>query len=440
MLLDELTSNVINNDNTSRSNIQEKQTQCNIFVKLQEVQIMNSDVIRERREDILKIVEGLDITPTMYNNAVEKYEAIAKFLDDKGIDAHLYPQGSFSIGTVVKPQVRKRQADYDLDVICEVNYNKNDITPDALYEELKDALKSDGRYSPRLDFYDECITVNYSDVNGVGFSIDLVPSVHETPDRIISMKSRSLHPDLCDTSIAITKDKAYDWGSSNPKGYQSWFESVNQKFIDYGVHTNVNRLLLENRSAYTTADDIPKPLIRTPLQRVIQLLKAHNNEYFNKPQIKDYKVKSVIIATLATTIAKNAPTHYNTFELLDYVVNELAGYSLLRENHILFKSVQPLKTLIRYDGKEWNIANPSNPDDNLADSWNENSKNATYFFNWINAVLQDFNSLNNADNNVGVINIFGESMLSRTDSGKKYIPQRSSPVSITAHNKPWRAQ
>ena len=67
-------------------------------------------------------------------------------------------------------------------------------------------------------------------------------------------------------------------------------------------------------------------------------------------------------------------------------------------------------------------------------------KNVTYFFNWINAVLQDFNSLNNADNNVGVINIFGESMLSRTDSGKKYIPQRSSQVSITAHNKPWRAQ
>ena len=62
MLLDELTSNIINNDNTSRSNIQDKQTQCNIFVKLQEVQIMNSDVIRERREDILKIVEGLDIT------------------------------------------------------------------------------------------------------------------------------------------------------------------------------------------------------------------------------------------------------------------------------------------------------------------------------------------------------------------------------------------
>ena len=401
---------------------------------------MNTDVIKERKKDVLTIVEGLDITTTMYNNAVEKYKSITKFLEEKGVTAHLYPQGSFAIGTVVKPLVRKRNSDYDLDVICEVDYNKNSITPAKLYAELKNTFESDGRYSTKLDYYDECITINYSDVNGIGFSIDIVPSVHEDQETIDSMKSRSLLPELCDTSIAITTDKASDWGSSNPKGFQTWFEAINKRFIDYRVHTNIERLLLENKNVYTTSDEIPKPLIKTPLQRVIQLLKAHNNEFFNKPAIKDYKVKSVIIATAVATIAKTAPANYDTFELLDFVVKELFGYNKLKENYSLFNTTQPLKTLIQFDGKEWFILNPSNPNDNLANSWNEDAENVTYFFRWISAAFNDFKSVSDADNVVGIINIFGESTLKKTENGKKYIPKHSVPVSTVAQNKPWRLQ
>ena len=98
---------------------------------------MNTDVIKERKKDVLTIVEGLDITTTMYNNAVEKYKSITKFLEEKGVTAHLYPQGSFAIGTVVKPLVRKRNSDYDLDVICEVDYNKNSITPAKLFNKVR---------------------------------------------------------------------------------------------------------------------------------------------------------------------------------------------------------------------------------------------------------------------------------------------------------------
>lgn len=400
---------------------------------------MNNDVIIERKNDILKIVESLDITPTMYNNAVDKYTAIVNVLENNGITAHIYPQGSFAIGTVVKPKSRKRGADYDLDVICEVNYNKYDITPQELYTELKNVLEDDGRYSTKLEFFDECITINYSDINGFGFSIDLVPSVHEEQSKIISMKSRSTMPELCDSSIAITIDKALDWGSSNPKGFQTWFETVNKKFLDYGINTNRARVFNENKDIFASADDIPKPVIKTPLQRVIQLLKAHNNEYFNKPRIKDYKVKSVIIATLVTTIADSAPSHYDTFELLKYVLDELSVYTRLNENYVLFRSTHPNNTIIQYDGKRWYIANPSNPDDNLADSWNQCSANATYFFNWVNALANDFKFVDDVSNNTGMVNIFGESLLKTFDIGKKYIPNNSRPVSNLAQNKPWRA-
>ncbi len=41
----------------------------------------------ERQKDILKLISQLDISVTMYKNADEKYHAVAKFLEDCGIDA-----------------------------------------------------------------------------------------------------------------------------------------------------------------------------------------------------------------------------------------------------------------------------------------------------------------------------------------------------------------
>lgn len=398
---------------------------------------MNEDVVFERKKDMLKIVDSLDITPTMYKNAVEKYTAIINVLENNGINAHIYPQGSFAIGTVVKPKKRKRNSDYDLDVICEVNYNKHEITPKELYNKLKVALENNGTYSSKLEYYDECITINYSDVNGIGFSIDIVPSVHEDQATIVSMKSHSAMPELCDSSIAITIDKALDWGSSNPKGFQTWFEKINQKFLDYGIYTNREQILNENRSIFASADEIPKSVVKTPLQRVIQLLKIHNNEFFDKPQIKDCKVKSVIITTLVTSIASNAPNYYDTFSLLKYVLDKLSIYTRLKENHIIFRNTHPNDKIIQYDGKTWYIENPSNPEDNLANSWNENSDNAICFFNWINALLNDFNLINDINNNTGMLNIFGESILNKTDIGQKYISKSSQLVSSTAKSKPW---
>lgn len=400
---------------------------------------MQEDVIFKRRNDLLKIVEELDITPTMYTNAVDKYTAIANLLEKNNINANIYPQGSFAIGTVIKPKTRKRKADYDLDVICEVNYNKASITPNDLYEQIKSVLASDGHYIGKLDYYDECITINYSDINGVGFSIDVVPSVHEDVATITSMKAYSPMPTLCDTAIAITTKKDLDWGSSNPKGFQSWFSGINQKFLDYDIHTNRSRILNENRAIFASVEDIPVQVIKTPLQRVIQLLKAHNNEYFDKPQIKDYKVRSVIITTLASTIASKAPSHLNTFELLQMVLNEMGTYCKLKDNSVLFKALYPDNNIIQFNGKEWYIENPSNPFDNLADSWNENSRNATYFFSWVSALVSDFKYINDSSKQVGMVNIFGESMLRTTTTGKQYIPSSSHTMDRASQSKPWRA-
>ncbi len=62
--------------------------------------------ISERQKDILSIIRGLDISPTLYKNAVEKYQALGHFLNDNGLEAEIYPQGSFAFGTVVRPSAK----------------------------------------------------------------------------------------------------------------------------------------------------------------------------------------------------------------------------------------------------------------------------------------------------------------------------------------------
>lgn len=44
-----------------------------------------------KKIDFDTIVKALDITPTMYKNAVDKYTAIAAYLDEQGIKADFYP-------------------------------------------------------------------------------------------------------------------------------------------------------------------------------------------------------------------------------------------------------------------------------------------------------------------------------------------------------------
>ena len=71
-----------------------------------------------RKQDILKLIEGLDISPTMYKNATEKYRAVGTYLQKQGLACDIFPQGSFSLGTVVRPYKKSKEANYDLDIVC----------------------------------------------------------------------------------------------------------------------------------------------------------------------------------------------------------------------------------------------------------------------------------------------------------------------------------
>lgn len=69
----------------------------------------------ERQNDLLKIISQLDLSPSLYKNACQKYTSIAKYLENHGLRADIYPQGSFALGTVVRPYSKDKERNYDLD-------------------------------------------------------------------------------------------------------------------------------------------------------------------------------------------------------------------------------------------------------------------------------------------------------------------------------------
>ena len=105
---------------------------------------------------------------------MKKYESIAKYLESHGLHADIYPQGSFALGTVIRPYSKDKERNYDLYFICQVTGSRDDISPSEFRNQIADILKNSDLYDGKLTEYAECFTIEYADINGIGLSIDLV--------------------------------------------------------------------------------------------------------------------------------------------------------------------------------------------------------------------------------------------------------------------------
>jgi hypothetical protein len=404
--------------------------------------------IPERQKDILSIIASLDISPTMYRNAVQKYQAITKFLSDCGIEADMYPQGSFAFGTVVRPNVKDSFANYDLDFVCQVCGSRADYAPSELRQKIEDALTSSGNYGGKLKVYEECFTVEYADINDVGFTIDIVPAADETSENKRRLTKKSLAPELVGTAIAIPKhngERNYSWITNNPKGFRTWFDKINEPFLASSRKAYRQHLFEDNRTVFSSVEEIPHELDRSALQRVIQLLKYHRDVYYSKLKDgDDLKPISAIINTVTTQIASQHTADCSVFELLEFVLNELNIYAqhetLTLED---FKQMYGSRTVFsRPDGK-WYILNPANPEDNLADKWNQDRRIPMHFFRWVKAVKTDLVESLQQENEqqfrTAIENGLGSLAVSSV-LGKKYCSITApKPIALQGAAKPYRS-
>lgn len=295
--------------------------------------------------EILEHVGGaLDISEELREEATRFYEAVGRHLARKdsqlfGYSPAIYPQGSFRLGTMVRPVTKG--CDYDVDLVCVLLLTKFQTTQANLKElvgrELEiayQAIMKEGR---------RCWTLRFN----TRFHMDVLPSI---PDI-----------DLGGTSILLTDTNLTRWQCSDPKAYAVWFEAQMATVVAEMKEAAALRLR-------ATVDQIPDWKIRTPLQRAVQILKRHRDLHFRNHA--ERRPASIIITTLA------AQAYGGEKSIVD---------ALIRISEELSLKAQPI------DGYFY-IPNPVNPKENFADRWNEDPERAKHFLNWVRRLEADLAS------------------------------------------------
>lgn len=391
-----------------------------------------------------EVASQLDIPASMYKLALERYNSVAGYLKECGISAEIYPQGSFRLGTIIRPYKNGVDADYDIDLVCQINVNKSDITPSSVKNLVGNALKRSNIYKNILD--DEgrrCWTLIYAERSGVGFHLDILPSVQESRDIIgLIISQYRVDSFYASNAIAITeKNGDYKWVSSNPRGYALWFDSINEPFYRLVEKRERNKLFEQNKNIYASIEEVPPQLIRTPFQKVIQLLKRHRDVRFAGNALEDDKPISMIITTIASQVVKNEGyISQDTDLLLNKVIYKISEYAELLKTWNASISQAANAIIKRDSSNRWYIPNPVNPAENFAERWNENNnRKAIAFFTWVNWVISDLTARQFETNELNAS--FGKDIAEKaytnyTSSNPKYSV---TPVAnIVAPSKPWR--
>lgn len=356
------------------------------------------NILQKRKQDIKKIIDGLDITPSMFKNAEEKYKNIAKYLNEHGLNVDISLQGSFAIGTATKPYSDGKDKAYDIDVICQ--FENENLTSEEIRNSLISTLNDSEVYNDKIKEWPKCFTLEYAKIGDYEFSIDLVPTISDENPNICGKNISEKY--LINVLKIATKESKYGWYTINPKGYQTWFNDINSRFALYNRENRMRSLFEANKQIYASVEDIPEYFNKSSLQEAIQILKRSRDIYFSKIHKEDNKPASIIITTFVALIANNSSTDIDSIDLVFNVLKELKHYS---SDELYSKIVSPI---IKKDGK-WEFLNPVNDKDNLLDSWNKDKENATLFFNWVKKANKDFSDIIDLNNNEH-IGILGNSL------------------------------
>src|SRR6266508_2013574 len=315
--------------------------------------------MRNRSEDQLEqlldvTVKELDIPDQLYQEAVDNYEGVGTWLcrrdeDEAGAGCEIYPQGSFRLGTVVRP-VHNRD-EYDLDLVCRKDLAKESVTQAGLKEDVGADLAeyeqaaAASASAPTLKEGDRCWTLVYP---GDRFHMDILPSI---PD-----------PEGAPNAILLTDRTLRSWQHSNPIDYAAWFRRrMQQEFVE----------LREAMAKALRRDvaDVPEWQVKTTLQRAVQILKRHRDIFFQgNPKERP---ASIILTTLAPRAYKGGGNLYE-------VLADIAGR---------------MPSLVeRRDGVWW-VPNPVHGKENFADRWRAHPERAARFFAWMEHINTDLADL-----------------------------------------------
>lgn len=338
---------------------------------------MATQLTQEQAEQFSDILEelgrNLDITKTQYDAAVRSYEAVGTHLSKPDsvlapYKPEIAPQGSFMLGTMVKPVGAKDEL--DLDLVCQLTGKGAHWTQKHLKDAVGDQLRASDRYKPMIKSPEgrRCWTLEYADE--AKYHMDILPAIVDSGYRMLLEKvfSAPTTADVSTLALRITDKKRSDylvetnhlkWLRSNPFGYAHWF--FNRASLDF----EKGDILAEAVQPVRKYNEK-----KLPLQRVVQILKRHRDLHSNGHQ---HRPISIIITTLA------ARSYQKETNILLALQNVIGGM----RDHIVEKYIPELNRSIKW------IANPVDDTENFADKWVEEPEKERRFYEWLDAVEAD---------------------------------------------------
>ncbi len=311
-------------------------------------------------DDFLNAVaEAIDISPEMAERAIKHYESIGNWLDRDAstismFSPEIYTQGSFRLGTVIRPIGDNDE--FDIDLVCEVKDTTQNFSTKTLKDTVGVELHAYAQANSMNNDPEEkrrCWTMEYAAQEK--FHLDILPAIPRDP--------------TATTAIGITDNEQpeyhnhkAEWLPSNPKGYAEWFDAQ-----QYVALSRTRGAIFESseRGIYDSVEEVPPHLVKTPLQRCIQLLKRHRDSMFGDDEDKP-------ISIIITTLSAHAYCEEEKLEdALETVLTNMQKF-IYTENQI-----------------EW-VANPVDDSENFADKWEDNPKLKENFYKWLEQARRDF--------------------------------------------------
>jgi len=317
------------------------------------------------------LAEELAISDARYAQAQDSYDSFGRWLHREAstirkYDPQIYVQGSFRLGTAIRPLSEKE--DYDVDSMCEFQLlAPSQLTQKRLKELLEVEVRSYHAAKKMTNPVREgrrCWILDYAD--GAQFHMDIVPSLPNAARARLLIERAGQKATWANTAVGITDNEradyamlTADWPRSNPKGFSEWF-----KLRMGSAFESRRKMLAESIGA--SVEEIPIYRVRTPLQAAIIILKRHRDSRFIG-RLEDRPI-SVILTTLAA----------HSYSGEQSIGGALLGILSNMHQHV------------HYVNGRYVIPNPTDPLENFADKWAEYPQRANAFFEWLQQARKDF--------------------------------------------------
>jgi len=291
-------------------------------------------------------IAEFDIPDDVYELAVARYKHLGNWFSGYWAKSHsdgeVYPQGSFRLGTVVRP-INPRDH-YDIDLVCRRDIAKESTSQQALKQDVGLGISlyvvTSPQGTPIRSEGKRCWTLDYPFES---FHMDVLPAL---PDG-----------DGAKNAILLTDRELREWQRSNPIDFASWFyRMMREEWVQ--LHEGLLKRM--------DVADVPEWKIKTTLQRTVQALKRHRDRFFADAQ--QDRPASIILTTLAAMGYRGGGTLY------EVLVDVTAKMPSMVE---------------RRNGVSW-VANPVQPEENFADRWRAYPHREARFFEWVEQASSDF--------------------------------------------------